>query len=444
MGKKKLLYSILFTGVGIMLAVILLFSKEKQEGIPTFRERHGSLALSGEWLNTKKVIEGLLAQLRKNPDDYKAMLQLAQAYIQEARITGDHAYYDKASLELLDRILAKEKNNFDARCCKATVLLSQHHFTEALEEAKTAQKLNEHSAFIYGLLCDAQLELGNYDEAVKMSDKMISMRPDIRSYSRVSYLREIHGDMPGAIEAMKLAVAAGYPGLEQTEWSRMILAHLYENTGMPDSAEQQYKIALAERPDYAFAVAGLGRAARMKGNFKEAIAQYEKAKDMIIEYAFSDDLTDLYLLNNEKAKSAASAEKVIAMLGPGSDDESEEGHGHYADRELAYAYLKTGNTDKALEHALTEYGRRPMNIDACEALAWVCYKRSEFAEANKLINTAMRTNSQNPVLLCRAGLIKIKAGEQAAGIALVKKAAELNPFMDPLLKKEAAPYLASK
>jgi len=438
---KKILYSVLLGSTAVFLALIFIFSRKQEDPIPTFKERRGPIALGAEWLNTKNAIEGLLALLRQNPDDRGAMLQLAQAYIQEARVTGDHAYYDKASLELLNKILEKEPGNFDALCCQATVLLSQHHFTEALGVAKKAQAINQHNAFIYGLLCDAYVELGNYEDAVKMADKMISIRPDIRSYSRVSYLREIHGDVRGAIDAMKLAVAAGYPGLEQTAWTRITLGHLYENSGHLDSAEMQYRLALAERPDYAFAIAGLGHTAKAKGDYKTAIIQYEKAKDMITEYSFADELTDLYALDGQKDKAKASAEAVIEMLGPGSGDEDEEGHGHYADRELAYAYIKAGDLDKALEHAKTEYARRPNNIDICETMAWVHYKRGEFSEAGKHITNALRTGAQTPTLLCRAGLIKSKAGDPAAGAALVKKAVEMNPFIDPELKKEALPYL---
>jgi tetratricopeptide (TPR) repeat protein len=290
-------------------------------------------------------------------------------------------------------------------------------------------------------MCDANVELGKYEEAVKMADKMISIRPDNRSYARVSYLREIYGDMPGAIQAMKLAVSAGYPGLEQTVWTRTILAHLYENIGSIDSAENQYDIALQERPDYAFAIAGLGRMAKDKGNYKEAIANYEEARGMISEYSFSDELTDLYRLNNEPGKATKNAEEVIEMLSPASDVEGESGHGHYADKELAYAYLKINDNENALKHALIEYDRRPDNIDVCETVAWVKYKKGEFAEANKMIDRALRTHSKNPVLLCRAGLIKIKAGETDNGKTLIKQAIETNPFIDIDLKKEASPYL---
>jgi len=441
---KKKLYLILVGGTAILLACIFLFAKKPKSQIPPFKERQGTIALSGEWLNTKKAIEGLLASIEQNPQDIKSLLGLSQAYIQEGRVTGDHAYYDKAALELLDKILQTESNNFDALCCKATVLLSQHHFSEGLAVAAKALPLNPNSAFIYGILCDANVELGRYEDAVKMADKMVSIRPDIRSYARISYLREIHGDLNGATAAIKMAVESGYPGLEQTEWTRCILAHLYENTGKLDSAKREYEIALLERPDYAFAVAGLGKIEKANGNYKEAITHFEKAGTLITEYSFYDELTDLYKLNKEDDKAKKNSDKVIAMLSPASDVESESGHGHYADRELAYAYLKINNIDKALIHAQIEYERRPDNIDVCETLAWAKYKKGIFAEADKLIDKALKTGCKNPVLLCRAGLIKIKNGNVESGKALIREGIEANPFLEPELKSETVQFLASK
>jgi tetratricopeptide (TPR) repeat protein len=438
---KKNLHHILIVGTLVLLAGIFVFSKAPKKNIPTFKNRTGSIALSGEWLNTKKAIEGLLAAIEQNPKDYKSMLSLSQAYIQEGRVTGDHGYYDKAAIELLDVILENEPKNFDAICSKTTVLLSQHHFAEGLELAKVGLPINPNNAFIYGILCDANLELGNYNEAVKMADKMVKVRPDIRSYARISYLREIHGDLPGAIAAIKLAADAGYPGLEETEWTRCILGHLYENTFSLDTAEYEYNIALRNRPNYAFAIAGLGRVAKAKGNYKESIAFFEKAKTIMLDYSFSDELTDLYRLDNQKEKAEKNANEVIEMLGPNTDNESETSHGHYADKELAYAYLKVNDIDNALKHAEIEYERRPNNIDVAEAMAWVKYKKGSFKEANVLIETALKTKCKNPVLLCRAGLIKIKANQLVAGKELIKKALETNPFLDIDLRNEASVYL---
>lgn len=435
---RKNLYLILVVATVILFGVILIFAKKPVKQIPGLIQRSGGIALSAEWLDTKKAIEGLLASIAANPQNYKSKLNLAQAYIQEARITGNHGYYDQAALDLLDDVIQNEPNNFDALCCKATVFLSQHHFADGLLVAQQALPLNENSAFIYGLMCDANVELGHYEEAVKMCDKMISIRPDNRSYSRVSYLREIHGDLPGAIQAAKLAVSAGYPGLEQTEWARMVLAHLYESTGRLDSAAYQYQTALNERPDYAFAIAGLARIEKANGNYKESIALLEKAKNMISEYSFTEELAEMYRLNNEYDQANKSAQEVIAMLSPSSvADESSSAHGHYADKELAYAYLKINDTDNALKHALLEYERRPDNIDVCETVAWVNYKKANYSEASKMIDKALRTNCQNPSLLCRAGLIKIKEGQKENGTQLIKKALDINSnILDTELKEE--------
>jgi len=89
-----------------------------------------------------------------------------------------------------------------------------------LKVAEELQKSFPYNAFVYGILVDANVEMGNYDTAVDKADKMVSIRPDLRSYSRISYLREIHGDNTGAIDAMKLAVDAGAAGDEATEWGQ--------------------------------------------------------------------------------------------------------------------------------------------------------------------------------------------------------------------------------
>ena len=110
-------------------------------------------------------------------------------------------------------------------------------------------------------MVDANVELGNYDKAIEYADKMVAIRPDLRSYSRVSYLREIHGLVDESIAALKMAVAAGYPGMEQTEWARLTLGHLYERYGAQDSAMIQYATALAERPNYPLSIRPRGKKA---------------------------------------------------------------------------------------------------------------------------------------------------------------------------------------
>lgn len=429
---------------GLLAAAIFVFKKPAPR-TPQLKERHGDLAAGGEWLNTKAAIEGLLAKLRADPNDQKSRLLLAQAYMQEARVTGDHPYYDGAATELLDEVLKAEPENFEALCCKSSLCLTQHHFAQGLALAEQAVKLNPNSGFVYGLLTDANVEMGHYEEAIKMADKMNALRPELASYARASYLREIYGDVPGAIEAMDMAAKAGYIGLEQTEWTRVALGHLYEISGDTAHARAHYQMALLARPGYAYALAGLGRIAAAHKDYAKAIKLYQQARVTVKDYAFSDELTDLYRLNGQPAEADKMAKESIEMLASAAEEaDDNEQMGHYADRELAYAYVKTNELDKALEHAKIEYERRPDNIDVNETMAWVHYKRGEFAEAQKYMQVARRTGSKNSVLLCRAGLILSKLGKTAEGQALIENSLRTAPYLNPEVEAEGKKMLAAR
>ncbi len=402
----KKYYYVLFLFVSIVLfGFIYRTTSKKKEEIPALKERNINIGLQSEWLNTKAAIAGLLEKIKVNPEDNKAKLDLSLAYIQESRVTGDHTYYDEAAIKLLNQILAVEKNNFDALCAKATVLLSQHHFQDGLNIANQASAINPNSAFVYGILCDANLELGDYDAAVKMADKMVSIRPDIRSYARISYLREIFGDYKGAIEAMKMATQSAYPGLEQSEWTRCQLGKLYETTGDTAKAARCYQESLVYRENYAYALAGLGRLAETKKDYPKAIAYFSQAQKAVNDYSFGDQLIDLYTLSGDTQKATEMTQKVIEELQKHANTEDKNTEqGHYADKELAYLYLKANNPDKALECAIREHNRRPENIETNEALAWCYYKKNDLVLAKKHIDKALRYNSSNPELL-----VKLKA-----------------------------------
>ena len=311
---KKLTYPILILALLITLGFVYKNYERKKNEIPQLMERPNAQAASmqSEWMNTKQAIETYLDQLRRHPEDLKTKMKLAMAYIQESRVTGNHAYYDEAALKLIEQVLEKEPINYDGLAAKATVLLSQHHFADALKAAQEFVKLYPDAAFGYGLLCDANIELGNYTEGVAAVDKMVAIRPELRSYSRVAYLREIFGDYKGAKEVMLLATKSGLDGMEQTEWCRTELGKLYEMTGDTAMATQYYEQSLALRPDYAYALAGMGRLAKMSGQYNQAAEYFKKAAEQTIDYAFYDELTDC-LQKTNPAEARKNADNVITL-----------------------------------------------------------------------------------------------------------------------------------
>jgi tetratricopeptide (TPR) repeat protein len=443
---KKIIYPLIISLFIVSMSFIIFqFTSIKDEEINyQLKERKGALAGTEEYKNTRATAARLKMAIQENSADHKSMLGLAALYIQEGRITGDYMYYNPAAMQQVNNVLKADSNNFQALTYKALIYLSQHHFSDGLVVAEKAKSINPYNAFIYGILIDANVEMGDYTAAVGYADQMVSIRPDIRSYSRISYLRELHGDMPGAIDAMKMAVDAGMPGDEGTEWARIQLGHLYENIGDLRNAEMHYRIALQERPDYPYALAGLAHIESANKNYGTAINYLLKAESLVNDYSFKEELVDLYKLSGNQDKSIALAKAVID--GMNKDAESglkNENLGHYADRELAYAYLKMKQDDKALSHAMTEYERRPKNIDVNETVAWVLYNDNKPAQALPYLKEALKTNNKNPTLLCRAGLIYAKTGEKAKAKTFLSEAFKNNPNISQELRAETITVMNS-
>lgn len=389
--------------------------------IPPLYERRGELASATEWQRTKEKVDELKQKIKKEPGDVKLRLQVAMIYLAEARITGEHPYYYPAILTILNGILAIAPNNFEATTFKASVKMSQHQFAEARQLAEQARKINPDNAYVYGVLVDANVELGNYEEAVKMSDKMQQLKPSLESYSRASYLREIYGNYPGSIEAMKLAVQAGLPGSEPQCWSKNTLGHLYQTTGQLTEAEQQYAGILSMRPSYAFALRGKAEVLKEKKDYVQALKVLEKAAGIMPEFSFHEEMAEIYALQGEKEKSQKKYAEVVKML----DEDARSGHA--VDLELCKLYTKTGQLDSAMVYGMREYAKRPKNIDVNHALAWVAYKKNDPKKAQEYMQVALRTGSKDPELLQQAGAIELALGNANQGNKLIAAAKKTNP-----------------
>ena len=441
--KKSTIYLICIVLFCLAIAGIIINynNRQKKEEAQAYGllERKGDAAKSAEWQLTKKKADDLLKALQTDSADVKSALKLAALYIKEARITGNHIYYDKAAMKYVNVVLNQDPNNFDALVYKSLIYMSQHHFADGLAVAHQAQQVNPYNAYIYGLLVDGNVEMGKYDSAIVNADKMVSIRPDLTSYSRVSYLREIYGDYKGAIDAMKQAAVAGGQGDEYTEWTRTQLGGLYEKTGDYKTAEQLYNQSLSMRPDYPYALVGLAHVAMADKDYNKAITYYRKADSIVTDNTVKEEMSDVYRQMGDTKKADAILTDVVDGLNKDAQaSASDPTMGHYSDRELAYDYLKLNDKDKALEHAQMEWNRRPDNIDVNETLAWVYYNRGEYAKAVPYIKTALKTNSKNPVLLSRAALIYYKAGDKELAKSTLAETSLTNPYIDYALKNQTA------
>ena len=197
-----------------------------------------------------------IAQMPKNSAGYN---QLAAAYMQKARETEDLSFNANAE-NAINRSLAVDPDNYDGLKLRAKLQLTNHRFAEALQTARHAQTFRNDDHDVWGQITDALVELGDYAGAVQAAQRMIDLRPDSSAYARVSYLRSLHGDIEGAIQAMTAAVKAANPNdPESVAWYRAQLGNELLNAGRLKHAEREFDAALLAFPNHSLALAGKTR-----------------------------------------------------------------------------------------------------------------------------------------------------------------------------------------
>ncbi len=129
---------------------------------------------------TDKLITKLETQRSLHPKEVSIYISLSYAYLQKVRETADSSYYKKVD-SLLTKAQGLSPENADVYAIRAIVAYGRHNFIQGLTNANRAVSINPNKPSYYGLLGDAQIELGNYDEAVSNFQKMVDLRPDYNS-----------------------------------------------------------------------------------------------------------------------------------------------------------------------------------------------------------------------------------------------------------------------
>jgi len=395
--------------LAVIMISVFAYQLQPQEGTETIDtldrlqvaellHRGEAIQYGKEWDYVQNSYADLTNLIKADPTDSKAKIQLAQLFVKEARVTGEHGHYYPAALALLNSTINQAADDKDmlflALTHKSGVLLSLHEFEQALQVGTRAAQLNPVNAQIHGVLVDAHVELGAYDEAVLLLDRMLQIKPDIRSYSRASYLREIHGDVAGSIEAMSMAVKAGYPGYEETAWAMLTLAEVYHQYGMVQEAIAVYDQILATRKDYPFAIAGKAEIMIEQGKYSEAEKALLQAIEIIPEVGYYISLAKLYKSQDRVDEMNELNQEILAMLKDDTDS------GHNMNMEYADVYIDLlDEPTRGIEYAQIEYSKRPKNIDVNRLMARALIALGNYQEAESYIVAAGVTGSKHPELI---------------------------------------------
>ena len=380
-------------------------------------------------INADAEIAAAQKTIEKMPNAASGYNKLAVVYIRKARETGDFSLNSKAEFAV-NRALEIEPKNLDAQRIKASLLLTFHRFEEALNFGRQLQQAYSQDAVIYGVLTDANVELGNYKEAIDAAQQMVDLRPNMESYARVSHVRSLHGDAEGAIEAMTLAARTANPADKEAQaWCLTTLGDEYFKIGKHNEAEREYEKALKILPDYHYALTGKGNARAARGDYESAINFYTQAQKKVPLTETVIALGDVYTKigkPEEAKKQYELAEFIEQKLGDASDQ-----------RRLALLWAdRDVKIDAALEIAVREHEKRK-DIYTADIYAWTLYKKGRLEEAKAAISEAMRLKTKDARIFYHAGMIEKASGNNAQAVSYLQNALKTNPLFDPLQAEKA-------
>jgi tetratricopeptide (TPR) repeat protein len=429
--KRALLgLAVVVAAVAAILASGLLRGDEPPAGKDTARVT----SVAGTGSSTDRLIASFQRRLKDDPEDFSSYVNLANAYLQKVRETGDPSLYAKAE-DLLDRAKKIEPHNPELFATRGILALARHDFALALEFGERALASNPESARYHGIVGDAQIELGRYEEAIASYQKMIDLRPDFSSYSRVAYARELYGDPEGAIQAMQDAVEAGAPVPENKAWAYVQLGNLRFTTGQLEEAAKEYDLAAKTLPDYPPALAGQARIAAARGELEDAAALYQQAFDRmpLAEYAIL--LGDVYAEMGERQK-AAQQYALVRVI-----DKLYRANGVNTDLEIALFYADHDmKLQTSLQKARAAYEARP-SIHAADVLAWTLYKTGNYEEAQRYSSEALKLGTRDSLKLFHAGMIAKALGYDEQAQKYLQQAIDLNPHFSLLYSNTATAAL---
>ncbi|WP_250279561.1 tetratricopeptide repeat protein [Frankia sp. Cppng1_Ct_nod] len=372
--------------------------------------------------------------LRDTPGDWTAWAQLGAAYVQQARLTADPTYYQKADGALARSLAIRPDGNALALTGQAALAAARHDFASALRLADDAIALDPDGADGYGVRTDALVELGRYDEAWSALQRMVDLRPGVASFTRASYSWELRGDTDAAEGILRRALAdAAIPA--DAAYAQYYLGELAWNRGDVDAAAACYTAGLVQDPSYLPLLAGRAKVEAARGQDGQAVADYQSVVTQLPQPSFVVEYGEFLEAIGRPAE--AKAQFDLSR----TEDQLLRAQGVDVDLDLALYEADHEDPEVALRAASAEFAKR-QSIFVADAYAWALHVAGRDAEALPYARSALRLGTRNALLRYHLGVIEAAAGRPAQAIGDLRAALALNPHFSAYHVPRAKALLA--
>jgi tetratricopeptide (TPR) repeat protein len=281
----------------------------------------------------------------------------------------------------------------------------RHEFREQLRLGREAQRLDAGLAAL-PVIADAQVELGRYGAAVRTVQRLLDVKPNLTSYARASYLRELSGDTAGAIHAMRLAASAG-GAPENVAYVETLRGDLELQRGRVGAARRAYISALRSLPGFPGGIVGLARADAAGGDLGRAAVRLRRAAERL------PLTTTLTLLGAVEAAAGRTAAAETAFATARAQRQLYRAAATAPDAEAVLFEADYGSAQQAVSLGRQVWRRAP-SVRSADALGWALTKAGRPLAGGHWARRALALGSRDPLFRFHAGMAANAAGRSGA------------------------------
>ena len=377
------------------------------------------------------VVERLQQRLAAAPEDATAYAELGAAYVQQARVSGDPAFYPKAQAALDRSLDLRPDDNLPALIGMGALANARHDFAGAARWGKRAAAVSSFNPDAYAVLADAYTQLGEPGRATAAVQRMLDLSPALPALTRASYDLEQRGDRAGARRLMQRALDDAFTAPD-VGFCRYYLGELAFNGGDLTEAARQYEAGLIADPQSTALLQGRAKVAALQGATDAALASYAELVARVPNPQYVVEYGEL-LTKAGRAQEAAAQFALVDTLHRLFAD-----NGGRDDLSLAEYAADHGSAADAVRYAKAEWDRRK-SVVVADALAWALHRAGRDREALLYADKAVARGWRNALFFHHRAAIHRALGDEAAAAADAARVKQYNPAFDAALPSFGRP-----
>lgn len=421
-------------GLAFVVALAVFSSRDGAGARPDAAGASAAVsARTGPPRTTAARVTQLQSVLRQQPRNAQLWAELGQSYYQRVRETGDFGYYGRAQ-EAFTTSRRLDPRNLDATVGLATIALARHDFRRGVAYAQEARRQDPLRNAPYPALVDGLIETGQYPTAERTLQRFVDSDPALPSYARVSYFRELSGDLPGAVQAMQFAISAGGGAPENVAYVRTLLGDLEFLQGHLARARRAYALALVNVPRYPLAGAGLAQVDAASGDYRAAT---RRLRDVIATLPLPQFIISLGEIELAAGQPVAARHDFQLI---GAEEQLLHANGINTDVDLALYEAGHGDPRRAVKLGRAAWAAAP-SVRSADALGWALTRSGDARAGLRWAQRALKLGSVDPFFLFHAGVAAARSGDRALARGYLRRAIARNPRFSPLYGPQAAHIL---